>query len=167
MSEPVPPPVPLPGGVVLGPDGSVSFPGQAQQDQVAAGGPAPIVPGVPEPVPAAAPPPTVGSGQFTVDLERAPQALRELEDARLELKEIRRDAAQLTHVFPPGQDAVSRDAATSLASTAEGGPGSFVVALDAGIKQLSMLIEKVTLDIALYDQTERDGKVTLDASART
>ena len=165
MTGPVPPPVPLPGGVVLGPDGSVSFPGQAQQDQAAAEGLAPVVPGLPEPAPRPGPPPTIGSGQFTVDLERAPQALRELRAAKINLQSLLHDASLLANVNPPGSDSVSRDAAQALSATAIGGPGSLRSALSAGIDHLSKLIEKVDQDLRRYGQTESQASGILQDRA--
>ena len=162
MSEPVPPPVPLPGGVVLGPDGSVSFPGQAQQGQ--AGGPAPIVPGVQEAAPSPTPPPVVGSGQFTVDLERAPMAIRELEDALARLEQLRDEARLMGKVDAPGRDSVSIEAAAALSFTAVGGPGSFVEALNAGAEELRTLIAISKRELSNYRGTEGSATSSLDST---
>ena len=160
MSEPVPPPVPLPGGVVLGPDGSVSFPGQAQQGQ--AGGPTPIVPGVQEPAPSPAPPPVVGSGQFTVDLERAPQALKALREARTKLEQLQQDSLLLGNVVPPAADSVSRDAALALRAVAVSGPASFHGSLGAGLRQLRSLVQRLEEDLRVYEETEDEAQSVLE-----
>ncbi|MFC5136955.1 hypothetical protein ACFPK1_01810 [Actinomycetospora rhizophila] len=95
-------------------------------------------------------PPEVGGGSFTVDLARAPEAIRELEAAREELNSIRRDALDLGRVTPPTNDLVTLDAANLLGVTATGGPGSFVSALDAGIAQVEALISNVRVAMDAY-----------------
>lgn len=95
-------------------------------------------------------PPEIGGGSFTVNLERAPEAIRELEAARDELNSIRRDALDLGRVTPPTNDLVTRDAATLLGVTATGGSGSFVSALDAGIAQIEAMISNVREAMSAY-----------------
>ena len=99
-------------------------------------------------------PPEVGGGSFTVDLDRAPEAIRELEAAARELGEIRREAEELGRVAPPTQDLVTRDANDLLRASAVGGNGSFAQALDSGIQQINGMI--TALRVALEDYRRVD-----------
>lgn len=104
-------------------------------------------------------PPPAGSDQFRIDLERAPQAIRELEVALEQLRVLRNDAMALGRVVPPTQDQVSLDAASILGATAVGGTGSFLGALDSGILQVEHLIAGLREDIEKYrtvDQSATD-----------
>lgn len=107
-------------------------------------------------VPRYAPPP-VGGDTFRVDLERAPQAIRELEDALAQLREIRHDAVRMARVTPPTADSVSRDAAAVLGAAANGNTGSLVAALDSGIDQIETLIAKLTDDLRRYRASDRSA----------
>lgn len=95
-------------------------------------------------------PPPVGSDQFRIDLERAPRAIRELEDARDQLRHLKTEAIALGKVTPPTQDQVSLDAARLLEATAVGGDGSLVAALDSGIRQIEELVTSLRRDVASY-----------------
>jgi hypothetical protein len=97
-------------------------------------------------------------GSFTVDLERAPQALRELTAARDELTELLADAERLGKVDPGSQDEVSRDAATLLGAVAVGGDGSLLLALKAGIDRLNALINGISSDLSNYHETEATSR---------
>lgn len=101
-------------------------------------------------------PPEIGGGSFTVNLERAPEAIRELEAAARELSEIRREAERLGKITPPTSDLVSRDAADVLGAAAVGGNGSFVAALDSGIQQVQGMI--TALQTALVEYGRVDGE---------
>lgn len=100
-------------------------------------------------IPRNTPPPAGGTG-FRVDLERAPQAIRELEDALDQLQDLRRDALRLGRVVPPTSDPVSRDAAEVISAAAVGGPGSLLVALEAGIDQITNLVNALRHDLQRY-----------------
>jgi hypothetical protein len=102
-------------------------------------------------------PPAVGGGTFEVDLARAPQAIRELEDAARELGEIRREAEQLGRILPPTNDQVSRDAADLLQAAAVGGTGSFVQALDSGIAQINDMIVGLRQAMSRYGTTDEEA----------
>lgn len=93
-------------------------------------------------------------GSFTVDLERAPQTLRDLTAARDELIDLKQEAARLGRVDPGANDAVSRDAATLLGAVADGGDGSLMLALDAGVHRLTSLIEAIEQELRAYGGVE-------------
>lgn len=93
-------------------------------------------------------------GSFTVDLERAPQTLRDLTAARDELVSLTQDARALGHVDPGSSDEVSRDAATLLGVVAVGGQGSLLEALEAGATRLTQLIDAVTSELQAYQASE-------------
>ncbi len=101
-------------------------------------------------------------GSFTVDLERAPQTLRDLTAARDELLSLTQDARALGHVDPGSSDQVSRDAATLLGVVAVGGQGSLVEALEAGISRLSQLIDAVNSELQAYRASESNNSASFD-----
>ena len=110
-------------------------------------------------------PPEVGGGSFTVDLDRAPEAIRELEAALQELQAIREDAQALGRISPPTRDLVSADAAQVLGAAAVGGPGSLVEALTLGMDHVQTMI--LNLRTALqqrYPQGDEDVRAAYDIS---
>ncbi|MDD7939362.1 hypothetical protein PHK61_13135 [Actinomycetospora lutea] len=107
-------------------------------------------------------PPEVGGGSFTVDLARAPEAIRELETARDELLDIKREAERLGRVEAPTRDLVSIDAAQLLGTVAVGGPGSLLVALDQGIQQIELMLESLRSSLEQY--RDSDDHVRADLS---
>ena len=106
-------------------------------------------------------PPEVGGGAFTVDLARAPEAIRELEHAAAELSSIRRDAERLGKIAPPAMDQVTLDAAAVLGAAAAGGPGSFVAALDSGIGQIHDMIEALQSALSAYRASDEENEAAL------
>lgn len=108
------------------------------------------------PVPAPAP---VGGGAFDVDIARAPQAIRELQQARVELQRIRQDALSLAEVRPPAADQVSLDAAQKLSETANGGPQSFMAALEAGIEEITRMMEALRSGFAAYEAADENSSL--------
>ncbi len=116
-------------------------------------------------IPRAAPP-AVGGGSFRVDRERAPEAIRDLEEALRELRVLRLDAAMLGKVAPPSRDEVSRDAAAVLATAAVGGRGSLVSALDAGVLRLEQLIESLREELKEYDRSDASSRLSFSDNAR-
>ncbi len=96
-------------------------------------GPLPGMPGA-----QAAPPPaegspgtaTTGSGGFSVDLDRAPQAIADLRAAADVLRDEAKKAWSLARIRPPGLDAVSADAVRIMAEAAVGEQGSLRLALE-------------------------------------
>jgi hypothetical protein len=101
-------------------------------------------------------------GSFTVDLERAPQTLRDLTAARDELRDLMREARRLGRVDPDSNDDVSRDAATLLGAVADGGDGSLVQALDAGARRLDDLIRAIEAEMRSYGDAEQSAQSSLD-----
>lgn len=97
------------------------------------------------------------AGAFSVDLERAPDAIRELERAKVELEGIRDDAMALGQIRPPAADQVSMDAAQVFSSVAVGGPVSFVTAVEAGIRQLDYLMERMHEELKGYRHAEESA----------
>jgi hypothetical protein len=93
-------------------------------------------------------------GSFTVDLERAPQTLRDLTAARDELVVLMKDARALGRIDPGSVDEVSRDAATQLGVVADGGHGSLLEALEAGAARLTQFIEAIEHEIRAYRSAE-------------
>ena len=107
----------------------------------------------------------VEAGSFSVDLARAPEAIRELEQAHVQLKSLRDEALRLGKIASPAQDEVSRDVASRLGVTATGGDGSLLAALDAGLDRISDLIDALRGDLAGYRTDERTVAATLRATA--
>lgn len=107
-------------------------------------------------------PAPAGGGAFSVDLDRAPEVLRDLENARNELIVLRRDALRLGQVDPSSNDQVSHDAAVVLGAVAVGGPGSLVEALDGGIERLGHLIDAISTELRSYSATEQSNRAQFD-----
>ena len=106
-------------------------------------------------------PPEVGGGSFTINLERAPEAIRELRRAEAELRSIKEEALSLGRVQPPTRDLVSQDAATVLGAAAVGGPGSLVQALDQGLQHLGAMIEAVETALRDYEASDDRARAGL------
>ena len=107
-------------------------------------------------------PSSTGGGSFRVDLERAPDAIRELNAALAELVSLRTEAFKLSHVDPGSRDSVSIDAARALSDAAAGGPDSLATALEAGIDKVSSLISSLEADLRSYRETEIRSGASLD-----
>jgi hypothetical protein len=107
-------------------------------------------------------PAPAGGGAFSVDVDRVPQVLADLENARQELIVLRKDALRLGQVDPSSNDRVSHDAAAVLGAVAVGGPGSLVRALDGGIERLGHLIDAITAELSSYSETEQRNRAQLD-----
>lgn len=154
VSSPVPPP-----GLYTQP--SVGLPPFLADRPVEAADPMVLTDGrvvVREVVPA----PVGDGGSFSVDLDRAPQVLRDLENARQELEDLKAEARFLGKVDPQSNDDVSRDAATVLGAVAVGGPGSLVEALDAGVNRLDALIDAIRSELNAYQAADRTSVARLD-----
>jgi hypothetical protein len=117
-----------------------------------------VIPRQVAPAPAAA-------GAFSIDLERAPEVLRDLQDARNELQDLRRDASRLGKVDPGSRDQVSLDAAQALEAVATGGRGSLVEAINAGLHQLDGLIAAIEAELAAYRRTDQAQAARFDDRA--
>lgn len=94
---------------------------------------------------------------FAVQPPEAQQAVRELETAHVELTSIRDEAMKLATINPPSADEVSRDAATVLRLTADGRPGSFVEAANAGLRQINELIDALNRSLEGYRGDDDDA----------
>lgn len=103
----------------------------------------------------------VGGGSFEVDISRAPEAIRELEEARRELRSIRDEVLSLADIPPPTADLVSQDAARLLGQKASGAPGSFMEALDAGIEEVTRMIEALRVGFAEYEAADEHARTNL------
>jgi hypothetical protein len=108
-------------------------------------------------------PAPAGGGAFSVDLDRAPEVLRDLHAAVTELRTLRRDALQLGKVDPGSRDQVSLDAAHAIEAVAVGGRGSFVEAVTAGIERLEALIGALEAELRSYHGSDVDIERSLDA----
>ncbi len=106
----------------------------------------------------------VGGGMFEVNIAEAPRAIRELETALEELKDIRRRAVSLGQVNPSATDEVSVDAAAALGKAAVGGPESFTQALDQGITELDRVVRARMSGFDAYRQNGEDGAQALGRS---
>ncbi|MCD2193575.1 hypothetical protein LQ327_09285 [Actinomycetospora endophytica] len=153
MSTPVPPP----GLYTQPPTGP---PPSLAERPVGAADPAVLTDG--QVVPRQVVPAPTGGGAFSVDLDRAPEVLQDLENARQELIVLRRDALRLGQVDPSSNDQVSRDAAAVLGAVAVGGPGSLVEALDGGIERLAHLIGAISAELGSYSATEQGNGAQFD-----
>jgi hypothetical protein len=94
---------------------------------------------------------------FEVDVSRAPDAIRQLEHARDELKDIKREALALGQVSAPAADEVSVDAAAALGRVAVGNDRSFVQALDEGIAEMERMISALGSAFSAYHEGQSDG----------
>lgn len=99
-------------------------------------------------------------GSFRLDLDHAPEAIKELEAAREELVSIKEQALALGKVDPGSADSVSIDAAAMLSAVAVSGPTSLTAALDAGIHQIDELIISMSADLRDYQQNEAGSAAT-------
>ena len=153
VSTPVPPP-----GLYTQPP--VGLPPYLADRPVEAADPAVLADG--RVVPRQVVPAPVGGGAFSVDLDRAPQVLNDLENARQELEDLKTEARFLGKVDPQSDDEVSRDAATALGAVAVGGPGSLVEALDAGVAHLDGLIGAIRSELNAYRAADRTNLAQID-----
>ena len=153
VSTPVPPP-----GLYTQPP--VGLPPYLADRPVEAADPAVLTDG--QVVPRQVVPAPAGGGAFSVDLDRAPAVLRDLENARQELEDLKVEARFLGKIDPPTNDDVSRDAATVLGAVAVGGPGSLLEALDAGVTRLDALIGAIRSELNAYRGTDRTNVARID-----
>lgn len=153
MSTPVPPP-----GLYTQPP--VGLPPALVDRPIEAADPAVLTDG--RVIPRQVVPAPAAGGAFSVDLDRAPQVLRDLQSARNELEDLKAEARFLGKVDPSSNDDVSRDAATLLGAVAVGGPGSLIEALDAGVNRLDALIGAIRSELEAYQVTEGTTVAQID-----
>jgi len=106
----------------------------------------------------------VGGGAFEVNIAEAPRAIRELEHARDELYAIRDETQSLAQVNPPARDQVSLDAARLLGERGVGSPTSFQAAVDAGIVEVTKVIDALRAGFAAYNSSDETASALLDQS---
>ncbi len=103
-------------------------------------------------------------GSFAVDLERAPQTVRDLTAARDQLVNLISDAQRLGKVDPGTNDDVSKDAATLLGAVADSESGSLVHAMQAGVERLTSLIDSIAAELRAYEGADVVGRDGFDAT---
>lgn len=153
VSTPVPPP-----GLYTQPP--VGLPPALADRPIEAADPAVLTDG--RVIPRQVVPAPAAGGAFSVDLDRAPQVLRDLQNARNELEDLKSEARFLGKVDPSSNDDVSRDAATVLGAVAVGGPGSLIEALDAGVNRLDALIRAIRSEFEAYQAAEGTTVAQID-----
>ena len=99
-----------------------------------------------------------GSGaaqSFSIDYERAPQAIADLEEAAAFFNEQAKTALRLATIPAPGTDGVSLNAVEQIGRWAsDGGVNNLEATLRAGAKQLEDLAQKLREDLKIYLQVE-------------
>lgn len=97
---------------------------------------------------------TTGSGGFSVDLERAPQAIADLREAARTLRIEADNAWSLARISPPGLDAVSADAVRVMAETAVGERGSLQLALRGAAARFDEDADKLEASLRTHRQAD-------------
>lgn len=99
-----------------------------------------------------------GSGAaagFSIDYERAPQAIADLEEAAAFFNEQAKTALRLATIPAPGTDGVSLNAVEQIGRWAsDTGVNNLETTLRAGAKQLEDLAQKLREDLKTYLQVE-------------
>lgn len=92
-----------------------------------------------------------GGARFSIDLDRAPQAISDLKAAAIYLRKRAELARDLSMVPAPGADGVSQYVMETLGRWAVGdGAGNLDSTLRAGAFQLSTFAEKLEADVRTY-----------------
>jgi ABC-type transporter Mla subunit MlaD len=95
------------------------------------------------------------AGGFSIDYERLPQAIADLEAAADFLDDRAKTALHLAHVRPPGTDGISVNAAAQIGKwAADGGVNNLHATLVAGAKQTRDLAQKLREDLKTYLKVE-------------
>ncbi|WP_433784357.1 PE domain-containing protein [Actinomycetospora sp. CA-101289] len=97
----------------------------------------------------------IGGGMFEVNIAEAPQAIKELEQARSELESVKAEAVRLGQVNPPAADNVSLEAAEILGQAAVEGPRSFLQALTEGVAEIDRLVASLRAGFELYRESDQ------------
>ncbi|MGH3940354.1 MAG: hypothetical protein ACRDTG_17310 [Pseudonocardiaceae bacterium] len=118
-----------------GPGGGQSGPLPGMPGAQTASAPAPVrdsyePPGYPQPIT------TTGGGGFSVDVERAPQAIADLRKAADALRDEAEKSRNLAYMKPPGLDRVSHNAVQVFVDAAVGPDGSLRMALECAARRL-------------------------------
>lgn len=119
-------------------------------------GPLPGMPGAQAPPQPAGSPSatTAGSGGFSVDLERAPQAIADLRAAADALRAEARNAWSLANIRPPGLDEVSADAVRIMTDAAVGEQGSLRKALEGAAARFENDAAKLEASLRTHRQVD-------------
>lgn len=92
---------------------------------------------------------------FSIDYERVPQAIADLEHAAEFFKDRAKKAHELAKIPPPGLDGVSLNAVIQIGKWAsDAGTNNLEATLVAGAKQLEDLARKLREDLQTYLQVE-------------
>lgn len=90
-------------------------------------------------------------GGFSIDYERVPQAIADLEYAAMFFEDRAKVARSLAKISPPGVDGVSLNAATQLGKWAsDDGVNNLEATLLAGAKQLKALAQTLREELKTY-----------------
>lgn len=99
-----------------------------------------------------------GSGAtagFSIDYDRAPQAIADLEEAAAFFKDRARTARRLARIPAPGIDGVSMNAVAEIGRWAsDAGANNLEATLTAGALQLEGLAQKLRNDLKTYLQVD-------------
>ena len=99
-------------------------------------------------------PSTTGGGGFSVDLDRAPQAIADLRAAAKALRTEADNARSLARISPPGLDAVSADAVRIMADAAVGEEGSVRLALLGAADRFEDDADKLEVSLRAHRQAD-------------
>ncbi|MDQ4009266.1 MAG: hypothetical protein M3228_00850 [Actinomycetota bacterium] len=92
---------------------------------------------------------------FSIDHERVPQAIADLEHAAEFFKDRAKVAEGLANILAPGTDGVSLNAVGQIGKWAsDSGENNLATTLTAGAKQLEGLAQKLREDLLTYLQVE-------------
>ncbi len=105
-------------------------------------------PGLPQPTT------TTGGGSYSVDVERAPQAIADLRRAADALEAEATRAWDLANIRPPGLDVVSANAVRVFAEAAIGEQGSLRLALEGAVRRLRADADKLEASLKTYLQVD-------------
>ncbi len=98
------------------------------------------------------------AGGFSIDYERLPQAIADLEEAARFVREQAETALRLTNIrdYPPGTDGVSLNAVTQIGKWAsdDDGVNTLHATLVNGANRLQVLAQKLREDLKTYLKVE-------------
>jgi hypothetical protein len=96
-----------------------------------------------------------GNSGFSIDYERVPQAIADLEHAAVFFKKKAAEAHSLANIPAPGIDGVSLNAVAQIGKWAsDDGVNNLAATLTAGAKQLEDLARKLREDLMTYLKVE-------------
>ncbi|MGH3669837.1 MAG: hypothetical protein ACRDSH_04275 [Pseudonocardiaceae bacterium] len=96
-----------------------------------------------------------GPSGFSINYERVPQAIADLEHAARFFRDRAETASRLARILPPGNDGVSLNAVAQISKWAsDTGTNNLEAILKAGAHQLEDLARKLRQDLKTYLQVE-------------